>query len=578
MTDSPEKDGRPAKILVVDDEEIVLSLARDALEDAGYEIKLAGGGPQALEIIEKEYFDFILTDIRMPGCDGLELSRKAREINPSIGIIFMTGYANLNTAKDAIKEGAFDYIMKPFELNEIRQAVKNAVKKKQKVAEKTLSNELNRLSDLNQLMYAISDRQSLMRLSLGFALLQGKAEHGSIIFKSSIENEIGIIATNKSIENDFDESFITFKEDYLAVEIATMNSPFMVNSLEEHPLYQEFNDEAMASFLIPAWYNEDYLLANIALKRGPKLYGLLILGYRKDSGHPKESELKLLSITTSQMAISLENIILLEESRDAYRRLKDLQSETIQLEKMATKGQMSAEIGHELNNYLGVVTGNLSLMQRHLEAKNYDELGKYLKAITNNLDSIKKFTISLVDFSGIKSVYENSDINGLIKDVVDYLIVQSRFLNIDVEFRKSEMPIFTYADPSQLQQLLYNLINNAADATLERNDNENKKIIITTELLQEKNSFSLTICDNGVGIAADEIGKVLQERFTTKKTGHGFGLLVSRRIIENHSGKFKIDSVPGQGTTIRIDFPINIQPDQTKSDIAEPVESLDKVT
>jgi len=156
--------------------------------------------------------------------------------------------------------------------------------------------------------------------------------------------------------------------------------------------------------------------------------------------------------------------------------------------------------------------------------------------------------------------------------------VQSRFLNIDVEFRKSEMPIFTYADPSQLQQLLYNLINNAADATLERNDNENKKIIITTELLQEKNSFSLTICDNGVGIAADEIGKVLQERFTTKKTGHGFGLLVSRRIIENHSGKFKIDSVPGQGTTIRIDFPINIQPDQTKSDIAEPVESLDKVT
>ncbi len=578
MTNSPDSDGRPVKILVVDDEEIVLFLARDALEDAGYEIKVAGGGLQALEMIEKEYFDFILTDIRMPGCDGLELSRKAREINPSIGVIFMTGYANLNTAKDAIKEGAYDYIMKPFELNEIRQAVRNAVKKKQKVAEKTLSIELNRLSDLNQLMYTISDRQSLMRLSLGFALLQGKAEHGSIIFKSSNENEIGIIATNESMDNDFDESLIAFKKDYFAVETTAMNAPFMVNSIEEHPLYQEFGDESMASFLIPSWHNEKYQLANIALKRGPKLYGFLILGYLKDSGHPKESELKLLGITTSQMAISLENIILLEESRDAYRRLKDLQSETIQLEKMATKGQMSAEIGHELNNYLGVVTGNLSLMQRHLKAKNYRELDKYLKAISSNLDSIIKFTSGLVDFSGIESVHENSDINGLISDVIDYLIVQSRFLNIDVELRKSEMPIFTYADPSQLQQLLYNLINNAADATLEREDNVEKKIVITTEFDSEKEGFTITVCDKGTGIDEAQVNKVFKERFTTKKTGHGFGLLVSKRIIENHSGKFRINSVPGQGTTIAIDFPIQSRPSEVEAEDTEPVEILQKVT
>jgi signal transduction histidine kinase len=445
------------------------------------------------------------------------------------------------------------------------------------VAEKALSNELNRLSDLNQLMYTISDRQSLMRLSLGFALLQGKAEHGSIIFKSSIENEIGIIATNESMENDFDESFIAFKKDYFAVEIPAMNAPFMINKLDDHPLYKEFSEEAMASFLIPAWYDKEYQLANIALKRGPKLYGLLILGYRKDSGHPKESELKLLNITTSQMAISLENIILLEESREAYRRLKDLQSDTIQLEKMATKGQMSAEIGHELNNYLGVVTGNLSLMQHHLEAKNYNELGKYMKAINSNLDSIKKFTTGLVDFSGMKSVYENSDINGMISDVIDYLIVQSRFLNIDVEFRKSETPIFTYSDPSQLQQLLYNLINNAADATLERNDDTVKKIIVSTECSREKNSFRITVRDNGVGIDEAQIDKVLNERFTTKKTGHGFGLLVVRRIIENHNGSFQINSVPGQGTTIAIDFPIQSAPGGINSEEQQPVEELEKV-
>ena len=181
-------------------------MARDALEDAGYEIGLASNADEAIFKMKREYFDFILTDIRMPGMTGLELSRLARNLIPTIGVIFMTGYANLNTAKDAIKEGAYDYIMKPFELNELRQAVKNAVKKKQKDTEKTLSSELDRLSDLNQLMYTISDRKSLMRLSLGFAMMQSKVSKGSIIFRNDNSNEIGIISISNLEKNEFGES------------------------------------------------------------------------------------------------------------------------------------------------------------------------------------------------------------------------------------------------------------------------------------------------------------------------------------------------------------------------------------
>ncbi|MCP4706975.1 MAG: response regulator, partial [candidate division Zixibacteria bacterium] len=95
MSDNNQINDRQAKFIVVDDEEIVLSLVRDALEDSGYYIELAGGSLEALEKIEKEHFDFILTDIRMPDCDGIELVQKARQINPSLGVIFMTGYANL---------------------------------------------------------------------------------------------------------------------------------------------------------------------------------------------------------------------------------------------------------------------------------------------------------------------------------------------------------------------------------------------------------------------------------------------------------------------------------------------------
>ncbi len=556
MTDKSTNEGRSVKILIVDDEEIVLSLARDALEDLGYEVVLSGDGKDALEIIKKEYFDFILTDIRMPLVSGLELARLAREILPSVGIIFMTGYANLNTAKDAIKEGAYDYIMKPFELAELRQAVKNAIKKKRKDDEKTLTSELTRLSDLNQLMYTVSDRRSLMRLSLGFAMMQGRAEFGSIIYKGENENEVGQVVTGGSSDSGFEESSAQYDQNIFEFEAPEFNAPFITRKIEDHPIYKKSKDAELSSLLIPPWQNTDFRLINIALKRGPKQYGFLILGYPDDGDNPKQSELRLLGITASQIAISLENIILLEESRIAYRRLKDLQDQSIELEKMATKGQMSAEIGHELNNFLGVVTGNLSLMEYHLNKKDYDELDKYLKSIMTNLENIRKFTDGLIDLKSMKSKFDLCDVNELVDDVIEYLKVQKRFLNIEVRIKKSECPIIIHADRGQLQQLLYNLLNNAADATQERRDAIDKKVTICTSVSSSGNSYIISVRDNGIGLKPELADKLFKEQFTTKETGHGFGMLVTKRIIENHKGRQTVESEINKGTIITIEFPI----------------------
>jgi len=86
-------------------------------------------GEEAVGVLQNEPIELLITDIRMPGMDGTQLVEKARELNPAIGVVFMTGYASLTSAKDAIKQGALDYIMKPFELSEIRQAVGNAISK-----------------------------------------------------------------------------------------------------------------------------------------------------------------------------------------------------------------------------------------------------------------------------------------------------------------------------------------------------------------------------------------------------------------------------------------------------------------
>jgi signal transduction histidine kinase/CheY-like chemotaxis protein len=556
VTETPQIEGRAVKILVVDDEDIVLSLVRDALEDGGYLIELASSGITALEKAEHEYFDFILTDIRMPECDGIELVKKIRELIPAIGVIFMTGYANLNSAKDAIKEGAYDYIMKPFELNEIRQAVRNAVRKKQKDTEKTLTNELNRLSDLNQLMYTVGDRKSLMRLSLGFALMQGKAQKGSVVFKGRAENEIGIISSGKACENQFEESSEICERDYFAFDSELFNAPFIIGKLEEHPCFKEFKDPRTASFLIPPWCHPGDRLVNIALRRGSNLYGFLILGFSEDTEMLQGSDLKLLSITANQIAISLENIVLLEQTRSAYSRLRDLQEQTIQLEKMAVKGQMSAEIGHELNNFLGVVTGNLSLLEHHLNQGNYQELEKYINAVKSNLDNIKKFTEGLMDFSSMASKFEPCDITALVGDVADYLQVQRNFQNILIELEKPEQPVFTIADTGQIHQLLFNLLNNAAEAIREKSGEASGIVKLILSFDSENEAYSITVADNGAGIDPNLLEKAFKQSFTTKPDGHGFGLLVCRRIIDNHKAKLFIDSTVGEGTTISVHFPI----------------------
>jgi len=105
---------KQAKVLVADDETIVRESLRDWLGDVGHQVLTAENGIQALEIIRKEKPAVLITDLVMPGMDGIELMKKAREIAPGIEVIIITAYGSIPTAINAIREGAYDYIEKPF--------------------------------------------------------------------------------------------------------------------------------------------------------------------------------------------------------------------------------------------------------------------------------------------------------------------------------------------------------------------------------------------------------------------------------------------------------------------------------
>ena len=552
MTDLLEK---TCRILAVDDEEIVQSLIRDAMEDEGHQVLTAADGDKALRVLESTPVDLLITDIRMPGMSGTELVDRARELNPAIGIIFMTGYASLTSAKDAIKQGALDYIMKPFELSEIRQAVRNAISKLAETAAAASHRQLSSLSDLSNVLFAAGDRRSLVTSSLRFAMMQLRSDQGSILYWDSQANQYVMLTIQG--EGTSEEPIGADPLRALATDsrLLAFQEPALVSALEDHPLYELTSDPALGRFLLPRWMSDDRRMIVVPVMRAAVFQGLMMVA-QDDTLTVKQTDLKVLAISASQLAITLENLSLLEETQQAYSRLKALQDQTIELEKMATRGVMSAEIGHELNNFLAVVVGNVELLEVHLANQNYDRLGKHLNSVSTTLSKIRNFTENLMDLRPISSSKEIVSFDRLLVEVVEYLRPQKRFSGVDIVMPDEVGPIPFQADTTQLQQLLYNLFHNAADATVGR---DRREITVGVQTLPRKGSFQLSIKDTGAGFDPELLSKAFREKFTTKESGHGFGLVVCRRIIDNHGGELNIESAPGEGSCITITFPLAIE-------------------
>ena len=119
-----------ARILVADDERSMRELLAIMLGQNGYEVILAEGGQMAIDALMGEEFDLILTDLRMQKVDGLAVLRAAREHSPDTVVLVVTAYASTETAVEAMKLGAYDYITKPFQLDEIRLTIAKALERK----------------------------------------------------------------------------------------------------------------------------------------------------------------------------------------------------------------------------------------------------------------------------------------------------------------------------------------------------------------------------------------------------------------------------------------------------------------
>ena len=147
------------KILVIDDEKSIRKTLREILEYESFKVDEAQDGMEGFGMIQKEKYDIVLCDIKMPKMDGLELLNKVHALQPDTPIVMISGHGNIETAVEAVKKGAFDFIQKPLDLNRLLVTVRNAMEKTTLVTEtKVLKKKVNKTFDM------IGDSEAIQKI------------------------------------------------------------------------------------------------------------------------------------------------------------------------------------------------------------------------------------------------------------------------------------------------------------------------------------------------------------------------------------------------------------------------------
>ncbi len=545
---------QPVRILVVDDEEIMLKLACDALRTQGHQVSGASGAHEALDRLRQEQFDFILTDIKMPEMDGMELIQAAHQINPSMGAIFMTGYASLDTAKRAIQEGAYDYILKPFDLQEIRSAVARAIQKKSQSLEDGRSQGLSQLFDLNRILHTAGDSKSLLKLSLEFALMQSRLRSGMIVYWEVRCGELRIVQTKDPGQNAYTERTTKIDQELIS-EWSQLKEIIQIKNPQKYPLFSRLANLLPESSVVADFLKADEEVILTPLRKAETTIGIIALRKAAGDKNLSQEDLKLLAILGIQTAISLEHLTLLIETKKSYKELRSLQDQLISLEKMATQGRLSAEIGHELNNFLTVIVGNFQILSMKINKGELDSLNKQLDTIATSLEKVKRFAEGLLDFSCMKAKKAECDMNDLVEKTLAFIKPQSTFRNITfLSDLRPDLPHLA-VDAGQIQQVLYNLLNNAADAMGKRKG-EGGTVTVKTDYDNKDRVVEIRVGDTGKGMSDQELKNIFNAGFTTKQSGHGMGLSICKKIVDYHGGTISVESELNKGTIFNIKLPL----------------------
>jgi two-component system phosphate regulon sensor histidine kinase PhoR len=491
-------DDEKIKLLIIDDEEDIREGCRRSLSRMGCEVLMAAHGAEGLSIFSDANPQVIFLDLKMPGMDGMEVLETLRELDPSVLVIIMTGFATVDSAITAMKRGAYDFIAKPFEPEQIR-------------------------------------------LVAGRALAHIRVVQGSERLRRERERTLADLGTEKSRVAAIVES--------LPNGVVVTNAFGMVVLMNS--VFQRLfaKDQIMESQCHISWYIEDsdFCLWINSISTGVFMTDGKIPSYElqvPDDGF---------CLARGQHVLSAEG-----ECLGAVVTLTDI-TDLKTFDQM--KSEFVSKVAHELRSPLTAICGQLSLVDQEVgETLGEENRGLIVRA-RDKAGALIALIGDLLDLQRIEGGAEFSqprevDPAGLLRAIVGFLKVraQAQGLTLALELPEAPLPML-YADPSAIESIYGNLITNAIKYT----GSGGHVTVMASDL--EGGGLRVAVTDDGFGIDEKHLGKIFDKFYRIKDdkrrfiVGTGLGLSIVRQLVEGLSGTIDVTSRSGVGSTFTVTLP-----------------------
>ncbi len=488
-----------AHVLVVDDEEGIRIGAERILLRMGLKVLTAARGNEALDIMEREDVSIVLLDLKMPGIDGMQVLKRIRENNLNILVIVITGYATVETAIEAMKQGAYDFIAKPFEPDHLRIVVNRAREKIMLTFEaETLDIERKRtLADLGT----------------------EKSRVRTII--ESLPN--GIVVTNSS------------------GQVALMNPAFL--------RHIGFDPPCVTTGEHIGHYVKDDGFCRLVME--------ISQGKHLDEGDVPTYEF---STADGKYLMARGRHVLGDENEclGAVVAIEDITALKV-LDRL--KSEFVAKVSHELRSPLSTIHEQIAVVLKDMAGEESNDEKLILARAKEKTSGLISLIGDLLDLSRIEAgaVYQEPkmvNISILLKNIIDFLNTRAKNKQQTLVLELPDYPLPSLTtDPMALESIFGNLITNAINYT-----QKGGGIIVTAGLAE--NNLIVKVKDNGFGIEQVYMDKIFDKFFRVKNektrliTGTGLGLPIVKGLLNDLCGSISVESAPGKGSVFTVSIPV----------------------
>ena len=618
-------------ILIVEDDPGFIGYLKRLLGRNDLNLITVKTGEQEIQCLNDNRVDLVLQDIGLPDMDGYQVMDHILQNFPGIPVIVITGEVTVESAVNALRRGAYDYLRKPFESTDLVNTIDNAIdrlklERKHKKAEDELRKTKQRLEHVltssPAVIYSCNPTGDCattfisenVKRELGYEpqdflndhdfwidrihpedvqcvkeVYSNLIEQGSKVLEYRFRNKEGAyrwmrdevrlvfddhcksaevtgswtdITDIKRIENALRESEQQFRdlvENSLIGISIIMDNQFVYQNPQSNNLYRSSSNESVFQDLENVHPDdlEKVKKAYLDITSGAVNNVEVDFRFYPPGKFGNDRDIRCVHCRGTAFKYQGKDAVLLNVIDITKNKL--LEHQLIIKNKMLSLGRVAAGIAHEIRNPLTGINTYLYTLKDFCDS---DQLGSeeietfrqilaQIQKASNKIESVIK---RVMDFSkpGAPKMMR-TNINDALEEAIKLSSVTMRKNNVKIEKSlASDLPQ-CYADLHLIEQVILNLITNAAKA-MENSANGEKRIQIKS--YAQNNTLSIQVADSGPGVPFEYREKIFDPFFTTKEDGSGIGLNIAQRIVADHNGSISLNSSEWGGAEFRIDLPI----------------------